>query len=123
MEAMALVDDRRVIRDVDALLRTHIAAHPAANTVFAHIIARRFSIRFSNSEAVPVDMRRITDVKILALCFVQAEYFQSAAGVSGINGLHIWIFSKISVSFSLSMFRIFPRREMESLSFVADRAI
>ena len=67
---MALVNDRRNPRGVDAILRADGDAQSAAGAAFAHIIARRFPHRFPDGDAVPGDVRRVTDVEKLAVCFV-----------------------------------------------------
>lgn len=72
-----LVDDHRFCRDVDALLRADGIAQLAADTAFAHIVARCFLRCLSDGEAVPNDMCRVADVKILAVRFVQAEHLLS----------------------------------------------
>ena len=71
MQAMVLVDNYRILCDVDALLGTDGIAQLAADAAFPHIVARCFS---SNGEAVPDDVCRVTDVKILAIRFIQAEH-------------------------------------------------
>lgn len=74
MQAMVLVDNYRPLCDVDALLGTDGIAQLAADPAFPHIVARRFLCFFSNGEAVPDDVFRIADVKILAIRFIQAEH-------------------------------------------------
>jgi len=62
------------------------------------------------------------DVEVFSLGLVHAEHLKCRACIAGINFLHVWIFSKISSSFSLWMFWILPRRETAFLSFVAEIA-
>ena len=74
MQAMVLVDNYRLLCDVDALLGTDGIAQLAADPAFPHIVARRFLCFFSNGEAVPDDVCRVANVKILTVRFIQAEH-------------------------------------------------
>ena len=74
MQAMVLVDNYRLLCDVDALLGTDGIAQLAADAAFPHIVDRCFLCFSSNGEAVPDDVCRVTDVKILAIRFIQAEH-------------------------------------------------
>ena len=74
MQAMVLVDNYRLLCDVDTLLGTDGIAQLAADAAFPHIVARCFLCRFADGEAVPDDVCRVTDVKILAIRFIQAEH-------------------------------------------------
>ena len=69
-----LVDDHRLVGNVDALLRADGIAQLATDAAFAYIVARCFLRRFADGEAVPGDVRRVADVKILAVRFVQAKH-------------------------------------------------
>ena len=69
-----LVNDHRLLCNVDALLWTDRVAQLAADAAFAHIVTRCFLCRFADGKAVPHDVRRVADVKILAVRFVQAKY-------------------------------------------------
>ena len=69
-----LVDDHRLFRNVNTLLRTDGIAQLAADAAFTHIVTLCFLYHFADGEAVPDDVRRVTDVKILAVRFLQAEY-------------------------------------------------
>ena len=69
-----LVNRHRLLCNVDALLRADRVAQLAADAAFAHIVARCFLCRFADGEAVPDDVCRVTDVKILAIRFIQAEH-------------------------------------------------
>ena len=74
MQAMVLVVNYRLLCDVDTLLGTDGIAQLAADAAFAYIVTRCFLCFFSNGEAVPDDVCRVTDVKILAIRFIQAEH-------------------------------------------------
>ena len=50
------------------------------------------------------DGRDAGDVEVFSLGLVHAEHLKCRACIAGINFLHVWIFSKISSSFSLWMF-------------------
>ena len=86
-----LVDDHRLLYNVDALLRADRITQLASDAAFAHIVSRYFLRCFSYGEAVPDDVRRIADIKILAVRFIQAKHFQGTAGIAGIDGLHIGV--------------------------------
>ena len=74
VQTVVLLDDHRLLRNVNAFLRTDGVAQLAANTAFAHIVAWYILHSLANGEAVPDNMSRIADVKILAVRFIQAEY-------------------------------------------------
>ena len=77
MQAMVLVDNYRLLCDVDTLLGTDGIAQLAADAAFPHIVALCFLCFLcfsSNGEAVPDDVCRVADVKILAIRFIQAEH-------------------------------------------------
>ena len=74
METMVLVNYHRLLCDVDALLRADRIAQLAADAAFAYIVTRRFQCCFADGEAVPDDVRRVADVKILAVRFLQAKH-------------------------------------------------
>ena len=71
---MVLVDDNRFFRNVDALLRADGIAQLAADAAVTYIVAWCFLCLLADGEAVPNDVCWITDVKILAVRFVQAEH-------------------------------------------------
>ena len=59
-------------------------------------------------------MCRITDVKIFAIRFIQAEYLQCAAGITGINRLHIGIFLENLVQlFAADVFDLTPQGDRD----------
>ena len=74
MKAMVLNDDHRLLGYVNALLRTDSVAKLAADAAFAHIVARCFTLCFANGKAVSDNVRRIADVKLLTIRFIQTEH-------------------------------------------------
>ena len=74
MQAMVLVDNYRLLCDVDTLLGTDGIAQLAADAAFAHIVTHCFTLCFANGKAVSDNVRRIADVKKLTIRFIQAEH-------------------------------------------------
>ena len=89
-----LVNDHRLLRDVDALLRAEGIAQLAANAAGPHKVAGQHGLRVADHDAVTDHMGGVADVEIFALSFVQAKHLQCDAGIAGIDGLHIGVLHK-----------------------------
>ena len=94
MQAVFLLYDYGLCRNINALLRTFGITQLAANTFVRHKIAGFFCLCAAEEEAGPFN-RKFGEVKPFSGSFVNFEYCKRAAGTHiGINLLHIGIFTE-----------------------------